>query len=102
MAQFDVYRYRGARSGVRRVVDVQSDFLQALATRLVVPAYPLDADMKPISRLNPIVEVAGTRHYLAVQEMAAIRVASLGAREDSLLSERDAIVTAIDFLVTGI
>lgn len=102
MAQFDVHRYRSAASDVRYVVDVQNDLLSDLATRLVVPAYPLDAESNPISRLNPLVEIGGTRHYLAVQEMAAIRCSSLGAVEGSLRKNRDAIIAAIDVLVTGV
>lgn len=102
MAQFDVHRFPGRRSDVRYVVDVQCDLLQDLATRLVVPAYPMAAHIHPIEKLNPEAGIGGVPHYLAIQEMAAVRTASLGRREGSLISERDAIIAAIDLLITGI
>ena len=43
------------------------------------PPYPLDAKDKPVLRLNPAVEIEGQRYLLAIQEMAALRVESLGS-----------------------
>jgi toxin CcdB len=100
MAQFDIHRFPGART--RYVVNVQSDLLRELTTRLVVPAYPATKDLRQISRLNPTVEIEGRRHFLATQEMAAVRTASLGDKVGSMADVRDAIVAAIDLMVTGI
>ena len=101
MAQFDVYRLpRGAGSIL--VVDVQNKLFDGLATRVVAPLYPLNAKDKPILRLNPVVEIDGQRYLLAVQEMSALRMKSLGAKVASLEARRDEIVAAIDFLITSV
>jgi toxin CcdB len=101
MAQFDVYRLpRGAGSVL--VVDLQNKLFDGLATRVVAPLYPLAAKDKPILRLNPVVEIEGQLFLLAIQEMAALRVKSLGAKVASLEARRDEIVAAIDFLITSV
>lgn len=102
MAQFDTHRYRAAASRAKYVVDVQSNLLDAFSTRLVIPVYVLTADARPISRLNPIVEIENRPHYLSTQEMAAIRRDVLGEKVASLLPHRDAIIAAVDLLITGI
>ncbi len=101
MAQFDVFRLpRGAGSVL--VVDVQNKLFDGLATRVVAPLYPLSAKDKPILRLNPVVEIEGQHYLLAIQEMSALRVNSLGAKVASLEARRDEIVAAIDFLITSV
>ena len=101
MAQFDVYRLpRGAGSIL--VVDLQNKLFDGLATRVVAPLYPLNAKDKPILRLNPVVEIEGQLYLLAIQEMSALRVKSLGAKVASLEARRDEIVAAIDFLITSV
>jgi toxin CcdB len=101
MAQFDIHRYPSA-TRTRYVVDVQSDLLQDLATRLVVPVYPVTEEVRLISRLNPTVDIEGRRHFLATQEMTAVRKVSLGEKIRSMADERDAVIAAVDLLVTGI
>ena len=101
MAQFDVYRLpRGAGSIL--VVDLQNKLFDGLATRVVAPLYPLNAKNKPILRLNPVVEIEGQLYLLAIQEMSALRVKSLGAKVASLEARRNEIVAAIDFLITSV
>ncbi|MGO9173226.1 MAG: CcdB family protein [Rhodomicrobium sp.] len=102
MAQFDVYRFAPRGAGFTLVVDVQNKLLDGLATRVVAPLYPLQAKDKPILRLNPVTVIEGRRYYLAIQEMSALRVKALGAAVTSLEAQRDEIVAAIDFLITGV
>lgn len=102
MAQFDVHRYPSSTRRARYVVNVQSDLLQEFATRLVVPAYPITSEARLISRLNPTIEIEGKRHFLATQEMTAIRKVSLGEKVRSAAEHRDTIIAAIDLLITGI
>ena len=61
MAQFDVY---APANGTALVVDIQSDVLDGLATRAVIPLVPLQAAPKPIIRLNPMMDVNGIAHSL--------------------------------------
>lgn len=100
MAQFDVYENRapGSKTRVPYLLDVQHDLLEHLKTRVVIP---LVAEEKPITHLNPSVEIGGKRYMLSTQEMAGISLDVLGPHVVSLDSERDVIIQAIDFLVTG-
>ena len=54
MARFDVYRIA---SGL--AVDVQSDLLYGLDTRMVVPLLPIGDAPLPAGRLNPVVDNDG-------------------------------------------
>lgn len=102
MSQFDVHRFAPRGAGFTLIVDLQNELLDGLATRLVAPLYPLTRNTKPILRLNPVFRVEGKEYYLAVQEMSALRVKSLGTKVTSLGDHRDEIIAAIDFLVTGV
>jgi toxin CcdB len=77
MAQFDVWEFGAREAAGLWVVDVQNAMFDSLATRLVIPLYPLGASDKPILRLNPVVEIGGKKYYLAAQEMAAVRAYAL-------------------------
>lgn len=102
MAQFDVHR--NPRGGAFPfLLDVQSDLLSQLATRVVVPMARLRSyGAKPITRLNPTARIRNVEHVLVFQEVAAIPTTALGDRVASLASRRDEIVAAIDLLFTGI
>jgi toxin CcdB len=102
MAQFDVYRFKPAGAKAVHVIDLQSDMLEGLATRIVAPLYPLEPQSRPILRLNPTVQVDGKAFYLATQELTAVRVKSLGKPVASLAEKRDELIAALDFLITGI
>lgn len=96
MARFDVYQLDGAL-----VVDVQTDYLPDIATRLVVPLESLQAAPKRTPRLNPVLEIAGQRRVLIPQQMASVPAQQLRNKVGSLLGQSDDITEAIDVLLTG-
>jgi toxin CcdB len=102
MAQFDLFRHpRNKRYPL--LLDLQADLLRDLATRVVAPLTAVKRlNGKPISRLNPIVEVEGALYAVLFQEMAALPVAALGATAGSLRARRDELIAALDLLFTGI
>ena len=102
MAQFDVYQ--NPRAGVfPLLVDIQSDLLSRLETRVVVPMTTVKKlGAKPITRLNPTVRVDGTEYVLVFQDLAAVPLSVLSKRVASLLSKRAEIIAGIDLLITGI
>jgi toxin CcdB len=102
MAQFDIHRFADGQGRARYVVDLQSDLLSELSTRVVAPAYPLMAGVHRITRLNPELDVKGSAYFLAVQEMAAVKRSLLGTTIGSAAARRDNIIAAIDLLITGI
>ena len=98
MARCDVYANRG---GLGLLLDVQTDLIARLNTRMVVPLLPLDAAPTPATRLNPIVEVQGAKLSMATQFMAAVSISDLTVPVANLDRESDAIFAAIDFLHHG-
>lgn len=102
MAQFDVYCYRPRGSAFKYVVDVQHEYTADLRTRVVVPAYPIALRGKAVDRLNPVVTIERQKYVLAVQELASLRLASMGEPVTSLAVRRADIIAALDLLFTGI
>lgn len=100
MARLDVYPTPG-RTAPGYVVDVQSDLLSDLASRVVVPLLPETSIGVAAARLNPIFEIDGKRHVLIVQSIATVPRRELRGPVASLKDERDTILAAIDFLLTG-
>jgi toxin CcdB len=105
MAQFDVYRNPNVATRERLpfLLDVQSDLLDALATRIVVPlCRPEVLSGKPAERLNPALEVEGVTLLMLTPELAGIPRKALGQRVTNLAANRPTIVAALDLAFTGI
>jgi len=105
MAQFDVYRnaHAATRARIPYLLDVQTDLLEALATRVVVPlCKPEVLSGKPAERLNPAFEIEGRKLFLLTPELAGVSRKALGERIASLAGERRAIIEALDLVFTGI
>lgn len=104
MAQFSVYRNKNARTRATfpYLVDVQSDLLDPLNTRVVIPMTKAAAlTRKPVSHLTPEVSFNGDRYVLMTPQLAGVGRAELGAHAGTLVDERQIILAAIDFLLTG-
>ena len=103
MPQFTLYRNSNQQTQGRYpfLLDVQNDFLDALKTRLVIPAVKLTVQ-QPITRLNPLFEWEQAQYLLMVQEMAAIPSSNMGAPVTELAELRSEVLAAIDLLITGI
>jgi toxin CcdB len=98
MACHDIH---ASRSG-GMVVDVQSDLIGILNTRVVVPLIPTARAPKPARRLNPVFDLPGAGPLVFVaQYIAALPAGELGVAVGSLASERDAIRDALDMLFLG-
>ena len=98
MAQYDVVRNP---EGSGYMLDVQSDLLDGLTTRLVVPLMPQTQAPKPAARLNPIVKIAEEPHVMVTQFMAAVPERLLTSHVKSAAAMRDEITAAIDMLTHG-
>lgn len=98
MARFDVYRHP---DGNGYLLDVQTDLLSHLNTRIAVPLLPASIAPKPAQTLNPCFDIAGESVVMATQFMAAIPASLLRDPFTRLESRRDDIVAAIDFLMQG-
>lgn len=103
MAQFDIHHNPagGMAEGAPYVVDLQADQLSALPTRVIAPLARPDG-FQPIRGLNPLVEIDGERFAVMVNMMAAVPTNVLSRPVASLAEHRLTIISALDFLFTGI
>lgn len=105
MAQFTVYRNRNPASKAEYplLLDIQSDLLDELAARVIIPLTRVAGLVRrPIGNLMPIVIVAGEEYVAVTQDLAGTHRSSLGPRVASVAEQRDAIVAALDFLISGV
>jgi toxin CcdB len=84
------------------VVDVQSDLLDGLASRVVVPLVLADRAGKVITRLNPVFSIKGNRVVFLAPDLSAVSERTLGSKVGSLAAHRQEILDSLDFLLTGI
>ena len=104
MAQFSVYRNKNPRTKAAFpfLDDVQSDLLEPLGTRVVVPlAKAPGLTKKPVTQLTPEISFSGERYVLMTPQLAGVIAAELGPLAGSLAGERQAILAALDFLLMG-
>jgi toxin CcdB len=104
MAQYDVFANpsRSAADGIPYVVVIQSDLLDALATRLTVPLAVPDAALKVPTALCPIITVKGTRMHALAHYAAPLPAKLLRRRVDNIAAQASALVSAMDAVLSGI
>ena len=105
MAQFDVYPNpsKGQSQDIPWIVDIQSDLLSALPTRLVVPlalrkSLPAEAPRS----LCPPVQWEGEALVALPHLAAAFRVKDMGRSKGNLRSQASDLVSAFDAVISGI
>lgn len=98
MARFDVFENIG---GAGYLLDVQSDLLSGLNTRVVVPLLPIAVAPSPARRLNPVFRIGGQELVMATQYMAAVPEQELRSGVGSLAEKQDEISAALDMLFSG-
>jgi toxin CcdB len=103
MAQFDVCLNPNADSApaIPYLLEVQSDLLESVSTRVVVPLALLSERGQPARHLNPQFEIEGVQVVMVTEQIAGIPKRAIGKRVLSLAIERDQIMDAIDFLFRG-
>jgi toxin CcdB len=105
MPQFAVYKNRNeaTRGRFPLLLDVQSDLLQPLNTRVVVPLSPVaTARVRAMEALTPKLPVAGKEYVMVTPQLAGISMRELGTIVDTIAGERAKIIGALDLLITGI
>ena len=104
MVQFDVHKNPNPASKRRipYLLDVQTDLLGSLATRVVVPlAKPEVLGGMAARRLNPVFEVDGAPVVMLTPELAGVSSRVLGTRVANLADHRAEIIAALDLVFTG-
>lgn len=104
MPRFDVYRNGGAHAGdTPFLLDVQSDLLSGLDTRIVVPLRRRDRfpEVTLPANLIPVFEIDGVECMLETPKLAAVPLRILKTPVASLSERQFEIVAALDFLFHG-
>jgi len=96
--QFAIYRLRGREAMVCRI---QTDLGAATPFVLCAPVMPRGVWGKPVPGLHLPVAVDGGDYLIIMSQMLALSPYDLGAMAGDAASHRDAIVRAVDLLVTG-
>ena len=99
MAQFDVYVNT---FGAGLLLDCQSDLLDHLRTRTVVPLLPPEQLPSPLPRLNPVFEIGEVNYMMITHYVGAVELGELGEKVGTLAAERLKIIGALDILISGV
>lgn len=98
MAQYALF---GNPAGSGYLLDVQSDLLDDLNVRAVVPLLPQDDAPGAASRLNPMFEIEGTVHVMMPQYIAAVPATILKTSLGDLSPQAASVTAALDMLFHG-
>jgi toxin CcdB len=104
MARFDVYANPGSHAATTPyLLDVQSDLLNGLDSRLVIPLRSLKhfPQVKLSAQLTPIFTIEGEACLLETPKMGAVPLRVLKSRVASLAEAQDEVTAAMDFLFQG-
>ncbi len=98
MPKYDVFP---SPTGEGFILDVQSDLLSDLNTRVVVPLLPKSRAPKPATKLNPTFKIGEDHVVMVTQFMAAVPIGILKSPVGNLEDEFEKITVAIDMLMQG-
>lgn len=96
MARYDVFLLEGSY-----LLDVQTDLIEHLATRVVVPLLPVTIAPPAVRKLNPVFEVHGRKLVMATPLAGAISRSELGENVANLARHHEEITAALDMLFRG-
>jgi len=104
MAQFDVYANpsESAAHGIPYVVVVQSNLLDALATRMTIPLATVEFAKKSPDKLCPMVKVHGQRLRALAHYTAPLPTRSLQQVVGNLAPQASTLIAAMDVVVSGV
>ncbi len=98
MARYDVFPNP---VGAGFLLDVQSDLLDDLNTRVVVPLLPDSKKVKVVRKLNPVFSIDGKEYAMFTHLMASVPSSRLTGPRTNLLDRHDEIIEALDMLFQG-
>lgn len=99
MARFDVYRNEGRSAKTAPyLIDVQSNVISGLATRIVIPLRSLAAfgSVTLPEDLFPMIPVLGKKYFIDTPQLAAIPASELKSRIGSFQDYQFEIQAALD------
>ena len=104
MAQFTIYANANAQTKqlYPYLLELQSNLLNELATCMVAPLALLSQHSQlAITRLTPVISVAGEDYLVQTMQLSAIARKQLGKAVSDASANNHEIIAAIDFLISG-
>ena len=106
MAQFDVYTNtnpsHSAAQGIPYVVVVQSDLLDALATRITIPLASVTFADKAPEKLCPRITIKGEQLRALAHYAAPLPTRSLRLVVANVASQASTLMAAMDVVIAGV
>ena len=105
MAQFSLYKNldKSSSKAYPYLVDVQTDLLSGLDSRMVIPLTPVSMlDRKAPTHLCPVIHLEVGDLVILTQQMTSVPAKILKEEVNDLSAFRNEIINALDFLITGI
>ena len=105
MSQFSLYQNndKSTATAYPYFVDVQSEMLDTLNTRLVLPLTSVEMlEKKAPTHLCPVIHIDEGDFVILTHQMASVPTKILRDPVNDLSTFRNEIIAAIDFLITGI
>lgn len=98
MARFGVYPNP---SGEGYLLDLQTDLLAELGTRLVAPLTPSNSGPIAVSRLHPVFDIEGVPHIMLTHLLGAVPSKLLRAPVAEAADHFAEITSALDMVFQG-
>jgi toxin CcdB len=104
MKQYDLYENTDidSKSTYPFFVDIQTDLLDGLGSRVVIPLINARPDRNLPNNICPQIELNGEHYYLLTHQITTVASSFLKQKSGSLLLSRTEIINSLDFLVSGI
>jgi toxin CcdB len=104
MAQYDVYPNPSASAadGIPYVVVIQSDLLDALATRLTMPLAAMDFQGHAPAILCPVINVKGQRLHALAHYAAPLPAKLLRRPVENVAAQGSVLIAALDAVLAGV
>jgi len=105
MSQFTVYenKDKATKKTYPYFLNVQNDLLDELNSRVVIPfSTPGSMKYRDAKKLCPIIKVKGIDFVLLTHQITTVPESYLSSKVDEVDAFRTEIISAIDFLFTGI
>jgi len=105
MAQFDIFKNTNPSTQALYpyLLEIQSDTLRHLQTTAVIPLTAAqEYSGKPLSHLHPSFKILNIDYIGMTPLIAGVYRRILGDKVTSLAHNRDAIVSALDFMIDSI
>ena len=105
MAQFSVYQNKNKATQTQYplLLNIQNDLLATMQTCVVVPLTKLETLVyNPMGKLTPIFAVQGQHYCMMTPQLAGIHKRELGEEVEILTAHQNDIISAVDFLLSGV